>query len=641
MSDKFSLNSMVQACASGCDKLLSWLNQSFPSLFDEAQRPSERLKTWGWAAGGIGGGLLMGLAPVNAWPLAWVAMVPLWLGLGQWEPLSPEHSASERLDKDRSQPGRRRLLLGAVLWGLAYHGTALSWITGLHPLTWMGVPWLGSVAIALFAWVFITLWGVGIVLSWTGLMVLITRWKLRSGVPLTGTARVLLGTALWCAVEWVWSQGPLYWTSLSYTQSPHNLLVLQLGQLSGPITVTAAIVAVNGLLAEFVRGVVFQFRQVWGVGRGDCLRRQTPRANDCAQPPGVGSGDFDCAQPPGVGSGGFDCAQPPGVGEDNFVGRERRFFTGGIRRVGGTAIALFLGLHLLGLGLYAWPLADKADEQLAVGLVQGNVPTAQKLTGEGVQSSRQIYLDGYESLVAQGAQLVITPEGAIPQFWNAFLQSRNPLQRAVVKRGVPLVLGTFVHAEISNSKSPITQSLLTLTPSEKIAGRYNKVKLVPLGEYIPFENVLGSLVSRLSPFGESMVAGGFDQSLGTPFGPMAAGICYESAFAELFRQQVERGGQAILTASNNDPYPPRQMMQHHAQDVMRAVETNRWEVRVTNTGISGVVDPKGRSHWISAPNESVTHIGQIYRRHTRTPYVRWGDWLTPLLLVISVAIIRR
>ena len=75
------------------------------------------------------------------------------------------------------------------------------------------------------------------------------------------------------------------------------------------------------------------------------------------------------------------------------------------------------------------------------------------------------------------------------------------------------------------------------------------------------------------------------------------------------------------------------MMQHHAQDVMRAVETDRWEVRVTNTGISGVVDPQGRSRWLSAPDQRVTHLAHIYRRRTRTPYVRWGDWLTPLLLL--------
>ncbi len=496
----------------------------------------------------LGAGLLMGLAPVNAWPLAWVALVPLWRVVH-----NPQQSF-------------RKVLSYAAVWGVAYHGTALSWITGLHPMMWMGVSWAGSIAIALFAWIFITLWGAAIGMTWVGMMVAIGRRQ-----RVKGATRVLLGTALWCATEWVWSQGPLYWSALSYTQSPYNLLGLQLGRLAGPISVTAAIVGVNGLLAE-------------ALGEGQYRRGSLDKRN-------------------------------------------RRFWA--------WAIALFLGLHLMGWELYSRPLADSPSEALAVGLIQGNIPTDQKLTGKGIRMSRQIYLSGYEALVSEGADLVLTPEGALPQEWDAFLQDRNLLQRAVVERGVPLVLGTFVHQDIDNNRTPITQSLLTLTPEGEIAGRYNKVKLVPLGEYLPFENVLKPLIGRLSPFSASMVPGTFDQLLKTPFGPMAAGICYESAFAELFRWQVKRGGQAIFTASNNDPYSPRQMMQHHAQDVMRAVETDRWEVRVTNTGISGVVDPKGRSHWLSTPNEYATHLETIYRRQTQTPYVRWGDWLTPLLLALS------
>ena len=513
---------------------------------------------WPWL---IAGGLLMGIAPVNAWPLAWVAMVPLW-------------SLAYRLPRQKADA---RVWLGGALWGIAYHGTALSWITGLHPLTWMGVPWLGSVAIALFSWLFITLWGAGIGLSWLVLMRAVTY-----RFPVIGIKRVVLGTALWCAVELVWSSGPLYWTSLSYTQSPGNLWVLQLGQLSGPITVTAAIVSVNGLLAE-------------GLWRRSQAAPEVAKATRTIRT-------------------GLSLANASGVKK---------------------AIALFLLLHLAGGGLYAQPLSDMAERQLSVGLIQGNIPTQEKLTNAGIQSARQIYLSGYNQLAQAGADLVITPEGAIPQVWNSFTQERDLLLRAVVDRSVPLILGTFVHRDIADKQTPLTQSLLTLTPAG-IDGRYNKIKLVPLGEYLPFEKVLRPVIGRLSPFSASMVPGGQGQVLETPFGPMAAGICYESAFAALFQKQVHRGAQAIFTASNNDPYPPRQMRQQHAQDVMRAVENNRWMVRVTNTGISGVVDPKGRSHWVSEPNTQITHLSTIYRRESRNAYVRWGDWLTPLLLVAAV-----
>ncbi|HEY9617254.1 MAG TPA: hypothetical protein V6C64_10455, partial [Microcoleaceae cyanobacterium] len=105
-------------------------------------------------------GIFMGLAtaPLNWWGLAWVALMPLWVMISR----TPEAT---------QLPGSRwRLNFIYVLplaWGIGYHGLALSWITGLHPLTWMGVPWLASIAIALFCWGFITLWGAALVVIWT------------------------------------------------------------------------------------------------------------------------------------------------------------------------------------------------------------------------------------------------------------------------------------------------------------------------------------------------------------------------------------------------------------------------------------------------------------------------------------------
>lgn len=516
----------------------------------------------------------MGISPVNAWFLAWFAMVPLWCHVRQAIESQAIESQAIESQATKHHWKWRDVLVGAGLWGMAYHAVALSWVTGLHPMTWLGFTWLESfLAIVAFAWVFVSIWATLIVIVWSGLMIGLDRLvrKIGAGKGLSVGSQILLGTALWCAIEWIWSQGPLYWSSLSFTQSPGNLWILQLGRLSGHAVVTAAIVAVNGLLAE-----------VW-------LRRADVRM--------------------------------------------KRVY---LR----WAIALAIALHLIGLGFYVQPLSDRPDNAVKVGLVQGNIPTIRKLTASGIQESRKVYLEGYESLAAQGAELVITPEGAIPQRWNSFLQSQNLLQRAVVKNGVPLVLGTFVHQDIDDRTTPITQSLLTLTPNSKVSGRYQKVKLAPLGEYLPFENILLPIIGR-SPFGSSMVPGTFDQHLQTPLGPFAAGICYESAFPRVFQQQVHKGAWAILTASNNDPYPLKQMAQHHGQDVMRAIETDRWEVRVTNTGISGVVDPKGRSHWLSNINTRTTHLAKIYQRRTRTLYVRVGDWLTPLLLISSGIMVLR
>jgi apolipoprotein N-acyltransferase len=77
-------------------------------------------------------------------------------------------------------------------------------------------------------------------------------------------------------------------------------------------------------------------------------------------------------------------------------------------------------------------------------------------------------------------------------------------------------------------------------------------------------------------------------------------------------------------------------MQHHAQDVMRAIETSRWAVRATNTGFSGIVDPHGRTEWLSQFRAYEVHAHTIDRRQNQTLYVQWGDWLLPALAGLAL-----
>jgi apolipoprotein N-acyltransferase len=294
-------------------------------------------------------------------------------------------------------------------------------------------------------------------------------------------------------------------------------------------------------------------------------------------------------------------------------------------------VAIFvIGLSAIGGWLYSRPLGQAPDASLKVGIIQGNVPTRIKLSAAGVRRAIEGYVSGYEMLSAQGVDAVLTPEGALPLLWNGQAASQNPFHQAVVEQKVVAWLGTFFRQD-----DHITQSLLTLTKQGEVFSRYNKIKLVPLGEYIPFQEILGAVIGRLSPIKTSMQPGTSAQRFDTPFGRAIASICYESAFPALFRAQAASGGEFILTASNLDPYSEVLMAQHEAQDMMRAIETDRWAVRATNTGYSGVIDPHGRIVWRSRPQEYQIHADVIDRRQTQTLYVRWGDWLTPLLIGLS------
>ncbi len=519
-------------------------------------------------------GILMGLttAPVNAWLLAWVALVPLWVLVVSYE----RPGITQKKPKFIVLPDS--FLLLPLLWGIGYHGLALSWIMGIHPMTWLGVPWWPSLAIALFCWAFITLWGAALVAVWawlfaiaiskisgTGILPVISP-KI-SGTSILPVIRVLIGTALWCALESIWSTGSLWWTSLSYTQSPHNLAILHLGQLSGPSAVTAVIVAVNGLIAEaFIEG-----------------RSKKEEVTRKKWIPYI------------------------------------------------LPASLCLVLHIAGWSLYNRPLNQEAATALKIGIIQGNIPNEIKFDSGGWRRALEGYTAGYKQLADRKVDAVLIPETALPFIWtNEYQRSTLSFYQAILERGVVAWVGGFGQQENS-----ITNSLLAIDRTGEIVGRYDKLKLVPLGEYIPFYEILGGIINRLSPLDAHLVPGNSQQLFDTPFGRAIVGICYDSAFAEIFRYQAANGGEFMLTASNNAHYKPPMLAQHHALDVMRAIETDRWAVIATNTGYSAFVNPRGETVWKSGINTYEVRDATIYRRQTRTFYVQWGDWLTPVLLVLA------
>ncbi|MDJ1182188.1 apolipoprotein N-acyltransferase [Roseofilum casamattae] len=478
------------------------------------------------------GGILMGLttAPVKAWPLAWIALIPLWICIR------------------RSSSWKSTLSYGLV-WGIGFHGIALFWITGIHPMTWLGVPWLASLTIAISVWVFITLWGSALVAIWA---LLLQRFP---------GSTVLAGTALWCLLEGIWSTSDLWWSSLSYTQSPFNLAILHLGQLSGPNAVTAVLVAFNGCIAESIAARLNQ------------------------------KSDF----------------------RSTLI----------------SGFLLIILAHGMGYWLYQNSVSVRSPDTFKVGIIQGNIPNEIKLYSQGWREALAGYARGYQKLADRNVDIVLTPETALPFLWTNPNQRYSALSQAIRDRQIPVWIGAF-----GKQGDRLTNSLFTLDKTGEIISQYDKTKLVPLGEYIPFESIVGKLINRLSPLEARLARGSFEQIVKTPVGQAIVGICYDSAFSQLFRQQTAAGGEFIITASNDAHYSSAMQWQHHAQDVMRAIECDRDTVRATNTGYSAIVDHRGITRWISERDRYQIHSGMIERRRSQTPYVRWGDWLVPLLWIM-------
>lgn len=500
------------------------------------------------------GGILMGMtpAPINTWYFAWVALVPLWILI---------------LNSERSSLNSTILL--AVAWGCGYHGLALFWITGIHPMTWMGVSWIASFLIALFCWIFITFWGVLLVVAWSIIMYFIGNLKFRKKINfIDSSLRVIIGVALWCGLEAIWSRGSLWWTSLSYTQSPANLAILQLSQISGSATIVAAIVTVNGAIAEILVYLKDSRRSIWATISWLFL-----------------------------------------------------------------PLALYFAFYLLGFQLYSLPLKDMPENAIKIGLIQGNIPNEIKLYPAGWGKAIEGYTSGYKTLSKLGVDIILTPETALPFPWQEIIQNSS-FYTAILEGKTVALVGAF-----GKQNRSLTNSLFAVSSNGLVLSQYDKVNLVPLGEYIPLEKFLGKFIGRLSPLDAHLAAGNYHQKFDTPFGRAIVGICYDSAFSQHFRRQTVAGGEFIVTAANNAHYSQAMPAQHHAQDILRAIETNRWLARATNTGYSAIVNPKGETIWISGINTYELHEDTIYRRRTQTLYVKWGDWLTLVLIGLGIAAI--
>jgi apolipoprotein N-acyltransferase len=502
----------------------------------------------------LGSGLLMGitLAPVDAWYLGWIALAPLWYLICRDRVVSPRENAY-------SQP-----VLCGLCWGIGFYGLGLSWIFGIHPMTWMGVPFLASLGIAIFCLTFITLWGTSLATFWSISLKFISTHTQASPV-----SRLILGTACWCGLEELYSLTDLWWTSLALTQSPYNLPILHLGQLSGPTMVSAAIVLVNGLIAEACLAFVKNHRQAKPITR---LRPASPYLV--------------------------------------------------------SAIASIIVLHLIGANLADRPLDEDLAASLNIGIIQGNIGNEVRHNNLGYQLAIENYTKGYLDLVKAGVDAVVTPETAFPYTESQI--KYTSFYRAILEQKVIAFIGGF--GEVTGATN---NSILAIDGEGKVVSRYDKWKLVPLGEYIPFEQYIGKFIDTISPLNSHLLAGKFAPIVNTPFGNFIFGICYDSAYHEHFRIQAQMGG-LIITASNDAHYGDGMTDQHHAIDLMRAIETDRWTVRASNTGYSAVIDPHGRTQWISKLNEFAAHAHQVYRRNTQTLYVRVGNWLTPVLFLIGL-----
>ncbi|MBI4873792.1 MAG: apolipoprotein N-acyltransferase [Acidobacteria bacterium] len=277
----------------------------------------------------------------------------------------------------------------------------------------------------------------------------------------------------------------------------------------------------------------------------------------------------------------------------------------------------------------------QAPDRSAV-VLQPNVADSDDWTGEKSEAfQNRLVLQSLKLALSAGAarpDLIVWPEMPAPLYIDRDFRFRDRLLQLARLARAP-VLATVI--AYTPRGEPLNSAVLVSARGEMV-DRYDKIQLVPFGEFVPplfgWVNRVTGETGDFAPGSRVVVFPAGDTKLG-------AFICYESAFPHLVRQ-FARGGAGWFVNLSNDGYFGHSAAreQHLALVRMRAIENRRWIVRATNDGITAVLDPAGRIVQRLDPYRETAFRAGFTSLVETTFYTRHGDWFAWLCLLNSLSL---
>ena len=291
-----------------------------------------------------------------------------------------------------------------------------------------------------------------------------------------------------------------------------------------------------------------------------------------------------------------------------------------------TAVLLVVGLSGWGAWrrtqLRALPIAH----HLRVGLIQGNVEQDKKWNPEFQEATIARYEQLTRAVAAQGVDLVVWPETAVPFFFQSDVPYQERLLNLVREIKTPLLFGSVGWRAKGLTNVTLFNRAYLVSANAEVLGFYDKMQLVPFGEYVPFhDNVLFFLDKLVEGIGD-FAAGTTPTVLSLPQEKFAVLICYEGIFPHLARRFVSQGADFLVNITN-DAWFGRSSAPylHLLMEAMRAVENRVPVVRAANTGFSAVVEWDGQVRAQTALYETAVLVEEITWPHVTSFYTAHGD----------------
>lgn len=281
-------------------------------------------------------------------------------------------------------------------------------------------------------------------------------------------------------------------------------------------------------------------------------------------------------------------------------------------------------------------------------LLQANIPVDQNWTRDLFErtvsdlaglSVKRAGAENASVPESKPVDLIVWPESPAP-FYTGDPLFRNALGNLAREAHTWVVTGAIggEPGQGGTMAAQVFNSAALISPAGEWSARYDKVHLVPFGEYLPFPRLFafaGGLTKEVGQF----EAGKSRAPLDAGGAKLGVFICYESVFPSEVRQFAENGAQVFVNLSNDGWYGDSgAYAQHLNQTRMRAIENDRWLLSTTNTGVTASIDPYGRIVARLPRKQREALLAPYALTSVTTFYTRHGDWFAWLCAIISLGV---
>jgi apolipoprotein N-acyltransferase len=317
--------------------------------------------------------------------------------------------------------------------------------------------------------------------------------------------------------------------------------------------------------------------------------------------------------------------------------REMPLFTVSLSIIWVSFLLLFVSSSLI---YGQWRLSqERPGTALRASVIQGNIEQDKKWDPAHQDAVMETYSGLSLHAVSSSPNIIVWPETSVPFFFGTDREYTEKLTLLQNQLNAYLLFGSVLLKEKRQERTLLSNSALLIDKTGNVVYVYDKIHLVPFGEYVPLQKFFFFIDKLVVGIGD-YIQGDRSEIAETPFGGFATLICYEVIFPGLVRKFYVKGGDFIVNITNDawfgkttGPY------QHFSIAVFRAVENRKPLIRAANTGISGFIDSNGRILTKTSLFQQTILTTEIKTDSMKSFYTKYGDLFSYFCIVSSILLL--